>query len=50
MVLYDLYKFKNLDLLYNMYELFDFDEMEDDECVVEFRVWKRDIFLFGEVL
>ena len=50
LVLYDSYKPKNLDLPYNMYESFDLDEMEDDECVVEFRVRKRDIPLLGEVL
>ena len=38
LVLYDSYKPKNLDLPYNMYESFDLDEMEDDECVAEFRV------------
>lgn len=50
LVLYDSYKPKNLDLPYNMYESFDLDEMEDDECVAEFRVRKRDIPLLGEVL
>ena len=50
LVLYDSYKPKNLDLPYNMYESFDLDEMEDDECVAEFRVRKRDISLLGEVL
>ena len=50
LVLYDSYKPKNLDLPYNMYESFDLYEMEDDECVAEFRVRKRDIPLLGEVL
>ncbi|XP_068704403.1 uncharacterized protein [Montipora foliosa] len=50
LVLYDSHKPKNSDLLYNMYESFDLDEMEDDECVAEFRVRKRDIPLLGEVL
>ena len=52
LVFYDSYKPKNLDLPYNMYESFDLDEMEDDECVAdsEFRVRKRDIPLLGEVL
>ena len=50
LVLYDSCKPKNLDLPYNMYESFHLDEMEDDECVAEFRVRKREIPLLGEVL
>ena len=43
MVLYDSYKPKNLDLPYNMYESFALNKMEDEKCVAEFRVRKRDI-------
>ena len=50
MVLYDSCKPKNLDLPYNMYKSFALNKMEDDECVAEFRVRKRDIPLLGEVL
>lgn len=47
LVLYGSYKPKNLHLPYNRYESFDLDEMEDDECVAEFRVRKGDQPLLG---
>lgn len=47
---YDLYKFKNLDLFYINYECFDFDKMIDDECKIEFRFYKNDIYNLVDVL
>ena len=43
LILYEQYKSPNLDLPYSSYPLFDLDDMEDDECLAEFRVKKRDI-------
>ena len=42
-LLYDLNTSKNLDFPYDDYGRFDFDEMDDSECLAEFRVKKRDI-------
>ena len=50
LLLYDLYKPQNLDLPYDLYPTFDLEEMEDDECVAEFRIHKRDIPLLAEAL
>ena len=50
LILYDSYKSPNLDLPYTSYPLFDLDEMEDDECLAEFRVKKRDIPVLAEAL
>jgi len=40
----------NLDLRYDQYPFFELDNMDDDECLVEFRVRKRDISLLEEAL
>ena len=50
LVLYQQYKCPSLDLWYSSYPLFDLDDMEDDECVAEFRVKKRDIPALAEAL
>ena len=50
LVLYEQYKSSSLDLPYSVYPLFDLDEMEDDECLAEFRVNKRDIPALAEAL
>ena len=50
MVLYEQYKSPSLDLPYSSYPLFDLDDMEDDECLAEFRVKKRDIPALAEAL
>ena len=50
MVLYEQYKSPSLDLPYSSYPLFDLDDMEDDECLAEFRVKKRDIHALAEAL
>ena len=48
-LLYDINKSKNPDLPYMSYERFDLDRMEEDECKVEFRFCKRDIYRLVEV-
>ena len=40
----------SLDLPYSSYPLFDLDNMEDDECLAEFRVKKRDIAALAEAV
>ena len=50
LLLYDLNKSNNLDLPYDSYESFDFDVLEKDECLSEFRFQKHDIPLLAEVL
>ena len=42
-LLYDLNSFKNLDFPYDDYGRFVFKDMNDSECLPEFRVKKRDI-------
>lgn len=43
-LLYDLHKPKNPDLPYTNYKCFDLDKMTDDECKIEFRFYKNDIY------
>ena len=45
LILYDLYKPSrpNSDLPYSSYPLFDLEDIENDECLPEFRFKKRDI-------
>lgn len=50
LLLFDSYQSVNLDFPYNSYTEFDLDEMEDDECIAEFRVKKRDIPILAEAL
>ena len=50
LVLHEQYKSASLDLPYSSYPLFDLDDMEDDECLAEFRVRKRDIPALAEAL
>ena len=50
LILYEQYKSPNLDLPSISYPLFDLDDMEDDECLAEFRVKKRDISALAEAL
>ena len=40
----------NVDLPYNSYPGFDFDDLEDDECLSEFRFYKNDLPFLTEVL
>ena len=41
---------ENLEFPYWKYASFDLDSMTDDECKAEFRFFKNDIYLLGEVL
>ena len=43
LLLYDLNSSDNVDLLYNSYPGFDFDDLEDDECLSECRFYKNDL-------
>ena len=49
-LLYDLNSSENLEIPYGKYGCFDLDSMTDDECKAEFRFFKNDIYLMGEVL
>ena len=40
----------NVDLPCNSYPGFDFDDLEDDECLSEFRLYKNDLPFLAEVL
>ncbi|CAH3043339.1 unnamed protein product [Porites lobata] len=50
LLMYDLNRSDNLDLPYNSYPDFDFDDLEDDECISEFRFYKNDLPFLAEVL
>ncbi|XP_020622132.1 uncharacterized protein LOC110059752 [Orbicella faveolata] len=50
LLLYDLNQSNNLDLPYDSYPDFNFDDFEDDECLSEFRSHKRDLPLLADVL
>ena len=46
-LLYDLNTSNNLDLPHNSYPGFDFDDLEDDERLSEFRFYKNDFTISG---
>ena len=50
LLLYDLNRSDNVDLPYNSYPGFDFDDLEDDECLSEFRFYKNDLPFLAKVL
>ena len=50
LLLYDLNRSDNVDLSYNSYPGFDFDDLEDDESLSEFRFYKNDLPCLAEVL
>ncbi|PFX22870.1 hypothetical protein AWC38_SpisGene12588 [Stylophora pistillata] len=50
LLLYDLNRSDNVDLPYNSYPGFDFDDLEDDECRSEFRFYKNDLPFLADVL
>ena len=50
LLLYDLNRSNNLDLPYDSYPGFDFDDLEDDECLSEFRFYKNDLPFQAEAL
>ena len=47
LLLYDLNRSTNLDLPYEYYDSFDFDLLENDECLSEFQFCKQDIPLLA---
>ena len=50
LLLYDLNRSTNLDFPYEQYPLFDLDDMQNDECLAEFRLHKNDLPILAEVL
>lgn len=50
LLLYDLNRSNNLDLPYDSYPDFTFDDLEDDECLSEFRFLKSDLPLLAELM
>ena len=50
LLLYDLNSSDNVDLPYNSYPGFDFDDLEDDDCLSECRFYKNDLPFLAEVL
>ena len=49
-ILYDSFSSRNPDFAYDSYDRFDLDHMNDDECIAEFRVRKRDLPTLAQVL
>ena len=49
-LLYDLYSSKDLDFPYDAYAPCDLEELDDAECVAEFRFRKRDVRALADVL
>lgn len=50
LTLYESYSSKNPDFPYSAYPKFDYDQMNESECLAEFRVRKQDITLLANVL
>ena len=50
LLLYDLYSSTNPDFPYHIYPAFDLDELDESECLAEFRFRKRDIVALRDVL
>ena len=50
LLFYDFYGSKNPDFPYAYYSLFDLQDMEDSECLAEFREHKRDIPVLADAL
>ena len=50
LTLYESYSSKNPEFPYNSYPKFDYDQMNELECLAEFRVRKQDIKLLANVL
>lgn len=48
-LLYDVNWLKNFEFLYEEYGKFDFEDMDDVECKVEFCFYKEDILVLVEV-
>ena len=49
-ILYELFSSRNPDFAYDLYDRFDLDNMNDDECKAEFRVRKRDLPTLAQAL
>ena len=49
LLLYDLSRSNNLDISYDFFPDFNFDDLEDDECLFEFRFHKRDLPFLTEL-
>ena len=49
-LLYNLNSSKNPDFPYWNYQVFDLENLTDDECKAEFRFYKNDIYFLQEVL
>ena len=49
LLLYDLNRSNNLALPYDSFPHFNFDDLEDDECLSEFLFHKRDLPLFADL-
>ena len=47
LLLCDLNRSDNVDLPYNSYPGFAFDDLEDDECLSEFRFYKNELTISG---
>ena len=50
LTLYESYSSKNPGFPYSAYPKFDYDQTDESECLVEFRVRKQDITLLADVL
>lgn len=50
LILYESYWSKNPDFPYSLYPRFDLEQMEESECLAEFRVKKQDIPVLANVL
>ena len=50
LLLYDLFRSKNLDLPYWRYNMFDLDRLDDSECLANFQFNKGDIYNLKEKL
>ena len=47
--MYNLNRSTNLDFPYERYSLFDLDDMQNDECLAQFRFHKNDLPILGKV-
>ena len=50
LLLYDQYQSRNPEFPYDSYPKFDLDEIDESECLAEFRCKKRDIAILSDVL
>ena len=50
LLLHEQFMLKNPDFLYEEYDRFSLDEMNDAECLAEFRFRKHDLQILSEVL